>query len=418
MAKIDTVQEVSLNMLRPYERNAKIHDEKQVEQIARSIKEFGFLNPCLIDRENNIIAGHGRVLAAQKLGLKTVPCVYIEGLTPEQRRAYILADNRLTELGGWDKEIVSQELEELKDLGFDIGLTGFGIDDIIFDEFEEEEPEAEAAEEEEEIQVQQGDIWRLGDHRLMCGDSTNWDQVQQLLDGAEMDLVETDPPYNVAIESKKGETIANDDMPARDFYIFLCSVFSIVYKALKPGGAYYCWHPSSGANSFMDALEEANLPVRQTLIWVKNGFTLGRQDYQWKHEPCLYGWKEGAPHYFIDLRSLDTVWEMQEETDAQKMKQLFKAWIEDVSTVQHDNKPARAELHPTCKPIGLIKKQIRNSSRERERVLDLFGGSGTTLLACEELNRVCYMMEFDPKYASRIIRRFEQETGKKAVKIS
>jgi DNA modification methylase len=233
-----------------------------------------------------------------------------------------------------------------------------------------------------------------------------------------MDLIESDPPYNVAVESEKGETIANDNMPAEDFYMFLCSVFGIAYKSLKPGGAYYCWHPSSGANVFMDALKQADLPVRQTLIWVKNGFTLGRQDYQWKHEPCLYGWKEGAPHYFIDMRSLDTVSEMQSETDPQKMKQLFKAWLEDVSTVQHDNKPTKAELHPTCKPIGLIKKQIRNSSRERERVLDLFGGSGTTLLACEELNRVCYMMEFDPKYASRIIKRFELETGKKAVRVN
>lgn len=417
MAKIDGVQEVSLELLKPYENNAKIHSETQVKQIADSISEFGFLNPCLIDKDFNIIAGHGRVMAAKKLGMETVPCIFVEGLTEAQRRAYILADNRLTELGEWDDSLVSAELSKLKEDGFDIQLTGFDIDDIIFadDEdiqFEDDQENVVS----EEPRIKQGEIWILGKHRLMCGDSTNYDDVARLCDGDVADLLETDPPYNVDVHNAKGDTIENDNLESEDFYNFLFSVFNIASSFLKDGGAYYVWHADSNGGQFRNALEENGLKVRQNLIWVKSHFNIGRQDYQWKHEPCLYGWKDGAAHYFIDMRSLSTVAEYNqvENLTKEELVKLLRTYQDDITTVQHEDKPVVDDLHPTMKPLSLIKKHIRNSSREGEIVLDLFGGSGTTLIACEQLDRRCYMMEYDPKYAERIIQRWEKETNEKA----
>ena len=417
MAKIDGVQEVSLELLKPYENNAKIHSETQVKQIADSISEFGFLNPCLIDKDFNIIAGHGRVMAAKKLGMETVPCIFVEGLTEAQRRAYILADNRLTELGEWDDSLVSAELSKLKEDGFDIQLTGFDIDDIIF--ADDEDIQFEDDQENvvlEEPRIKQGEIWILGKHRLMCGDSTNYDDVARLCDGDVADLLETDPPYNVDVHNAKGDTIENDNLESEDFYNFLFSVFNIATCFLKDGGAYYVWHADSNGGQFRNALEENGLKVRQNLIWVKSHFNIGRQDYQWKHEPCLYGWKDGAAHYFIDMRSLSTVAEYNqvENLTKEELVKLLKTYQDDITTVQHEDKPVVDDLHPTMKPLSLIKKHIRNSSREGEIVLDLFGGSGTTLIACEQLDRRCYMMEYDPKYAERIIQRWEKETNEKA----
>lgn len=308
MAKIANIQEVSLTKLKPYKNNAKIHGKEQVQKIAESIKAFGFLSPCLIDEEMNLIAGHGRVMAAKELGMESVPCLFIEGLSEEQRKAYILADNKLTEMGDWDVNLVSQELEDLKEQGFDIDLTGFSVDDILFDDEEIYLPEAEDEDEDEpEPRIKRGEVWQLGRHRLMCGDSTSWEDVEKLTQGQQMDLLETDPPYNVAVKSSKGETIENDNLRNDEFYTFLLKTFSNAKEALKEGGAYYVWHADSNGHLFRNALDEVGLPIRQNLIWVKNGFTLGRQDYQWKHEPCLYGWKEGAGHYFIDMRSLPTV---------------------------------------------------------------------------------------------------------------
>lgn len=420
MAKIDRVQEISIDLLRPYERNAKIHGDNQVEQIAESIKEFGFISPCLIDKDYNIIAGHGRVLASKKLGMEKIPCLFIEGLTEEQRRAYILADNRLTELGEWDDKLLNEELRYLTDSGFEVDTTGFNIDDIQFNDEEDVDIMEDLTETiEETLRVSKGEIWQLGNHRLMCGDSTNPDDVALLLDGEMMDMVETDPPYNVNVSNSNGDTIENDNLADNEFYTFLLSAFKNIDTFLKQGGAFYIWHADSNGGMFRNALEENGLRVRQNLIWVKSHFTIGRQDYQWRHEPCLYGWKDGAGHYFIDLRSLATTQEYDtiDKMSKEEILEAYKELLENCSTVMHEQVPLVNDLHPTMKPLSLIKKQIRNSSRERERVLDLFGGSGTTLIACEELNRKCYMMEYDPKYAGRIIKRWELQTGQQAKKV-
>lgn len=418
MAKSVKLQEVAIDLLKPYERNAKVHPKEQVEKIKRSIEEFGFVTPCVIDGEYNLIAGHGRVQAAKEMGLETVPCVFVEGLSEAQRKAYILADNRLGELGEWDMETVSDELEELKDSGFDIDLTGFTIDDIIFDDIEDIDvvPETEDFESTSSSKVKRGEIWILGDHRLMCGDSTNFEDVKKLMGGGAASLLETDPPYNVNVEGKAG-SIENDDMPDEMFYTFLCDAFGNAYAVMKDGASFYIWHADSNGLQFRSAAEASGLKIHQNLIWVKSHFTIGRQDYQWKHEPCLYGWKEGS-HYFIDLRSLSTVQEYKDELsklDKSQLIDIINNLQEHITTIAHEDKPSVSELHPTMKPMSLIKKQIRNSSKEGEIVLDLFGGSGTTLMACEELGRCCYTMEYDPHFCDVIINRWEEQTGEKAV---
>lgn len=419
MAKTTEMVEVTVDLLEPYERNAKEHPQEQIEKLKESIQEFGFISPCLIDRENRIIAGHGRVQAAKQLGFETVPCVYIEGLTEAQRQAYIIADNRLTELGGWDMAIVSEELEDLMDQGFDISLTGFDIDDIIIDEIEDIDIEPEAEELPElEPTVKPGEVWKLGDHRLMCGDSTNADDVEKLMGGELADLLETDPPYNVDVEYSAGK-IQNDNMSRGEFFDFLTAAFTNANNAMQPGAAFYIWHPDSNGLDFRLATEKAGLTIKQNLVWVKSSFTIGRQDYQWKHEPCLYGWKQGKAHYFIDMRSLATIQEYDEleKMDREQLLKTLTDLIEEIGTVSHEAKPQVSELHPTMKPISLIKKHIRNSSREGDLVLDLFGGSGTTLLACEEMGRRCLTMEYDPKFADVIIHRWQEKTGKKATRI-
>ena len=428
MAKINQITEVEVDRLRPYGNNAKVHSERQVEQIAASIEEFGFLNPCLIDKELNIIAGHGRVLAAKKLGRETVPCIYIEGLTEEQRRAYILADNKLTELGGWDPDLVSQELEALKGSGFDINITGFSIDDIIFTEDEEpqtwEEIEAEL-DTENVPEVHRGELWKLGEHYLMCGDSTDPAAVARLMQGEKADLLVTDPPYNVALGV--GDTpevakerrrriegkIKNDNMSSSDIFEFLVAAIGNAYEAMKPGAAYYCWYGNLSQKTTQTALEEVGLPPHEVLIWVKNILVLGRNDYHWRHEPCFYGWKEGAAHYFIDVRSFSTILDNTEQMTREQAIEALKN-ICDITTTLYADRPMKSELHPTMKPVPLIKKLIRNSSREGDLVLDLFGGSGTTLVASEEMQRRCRMMELDEHFCGVIIQRWEQATGRKA----
>lgn len=423
MAKIDKIQEVAVSKLVPYERNAKQHPAEQVELIARSIKEYGFLNPCLIDKDYRIIAGHGRVEAAKKLGLENVPCVFVEGLTDAQYRAYILADNRLTELGEWDMDIVSDELKYLDEVGFDIDLTGFLPDDEILDL--EPVPDNGIGEDigeyfDGQSITKNGDVWELGDHRLMVGDSTLLEDVMTLMGEDQADLLETDPPYNVSISNSRGMTIANDRMSVDAFYDFLYMAFSNAAALMKSGAAFYIWYADSNGLTFRKACEDSGLPIRQNLIWVKNHFHLGWSDYQWIHEPCLYGWKEGAAHYFSERRNIPTVIKSidnMEEASREELLQLLYE-IREMTTVTYANVPLADDLHPTMKPRELILKQIKNSSRKGDIVLDLFGGSGTTLLCCEELGRRCRMMEYDPKYADVIIRRYEEETGKKARKIN
>lgn len=423
MAKIDKIQEVAVSKLVPYERNAKQHPAEQVELIARSIKEYGFLNPCLIDKDYKIIAGHGRVEAAKKLGLEKVPCVFVEGLTDAQYRAYVLADNRLTELGEWDMDLVANELRSLEDVGFDIDLTGFLPDDEIID-LEPIPDDGIGDDIEEYISGQRisayGDIWELGCHRLMVGDSTRMEDVEALMDGDQADLLETDPPYNVSISNTRGMTIANDNMSSDSFYEFLYMAFSNAVAMMKCGASFYIWHADSNGLIFRKACEDAGLSIRQNLIWVKNHITPGWSDYQWMHEPCLYGWKEGAAHYFSERRNLATVIKsvdnLEDASREELLQMIYK--IRETTTITYEKVPLADDLHPTMKPRELILKQIKNSSRVGNVVLDLFGGSGTTLLCCEELGRRCRMMEYDPKYADVIIRRYEEETGKKARKIN
>ena len=446
MGKAAELREVEIDSLKPYERNAKQHGKDQVERIARSIRELGFVSPCLIDRELNVIAGHGRIMAAKTIGMETVPCVFVEGLSEKQRKAYILADNRLTELGEWNMDLVQQELAALADADFDISLTGFDTD-LRFDDSMgqiQDDGWTEAEEQQaEEPRSRIGDIYQLGNHRLMCGDSTDPEMVAELMNGEKADLLVTDPPYNIGLggdesgtaqsndeiashhnRQKDGAFLLNDNLDEKEFVEFLRKAMTNAKNALREGGAFYVWYATRTTEQFLEGVKKAGMEVRQILIWVKGHFTLGRQDYQWQHEPCLYGWKEGAAHYFLDSRKQSTVIEdlMPDLSHMKKaeMEALLKEiYAEETATdVIHESKPNVSELHPTMKPIKLIARQIRNSSQPGENVLDLFGGSGTTMIACEQMDRRCFMMEFDPHYADVIVDRWEKMTGEKAKLVS
>lgn len=436
MAKIAKLQEVSLKDLKPYANNAKIHGPEQVEKLKRSINEFGFISPILIDADYNVIAGHGRIMAATALEMEQVPALFVEDLTDEQRRAYILADNRLTELGTWDNAILSAELQALKDDGFNIELTGFNVDFIEIGEVDFSEVDDAWNEETEEPEpepiARPGDVYQLGRHRLMCGDSTNSSDVKKLTDGFMINLVVTDPPYNVDYAGKnemlnragKGNRIEtpieNDAMSDKEFINFLLKAFTNMREVMAPGAGFYIWHADTKRAAFLEACAAAGLEIRQVLIWVKNMFVIGRQDYQWIHEPCLYGWNEGAAHYFTDSRSLTTVAETKTDIDKMKaaeMRQILKRLFE-LTTVIHEDKPLVSDLHPTMKPVNLFKRQIENSSKPGDNILDLFGGSGTLIIAAEQTDRNAFVMEYSPAYVDSIIQRWEKFTGQKAVRIS
>ena len=416
-ARDKEIEYLAIKDLTPYEKNARTHSEEQVEKLKNSLEEFGFINPVIIDENNMILVGHGRIMGAKKLGIETVPCIRIKYLTDDQKKAYILADNKLSDLGGWDLNLLNEEL-----LSIDLDMSLFGFEEI-------EEPEIEITDDDfniedlepiKEPKSKRGEIYKLGNHYLMCGDSTNPDDVEKLMNGAVADLVVTDPPYNVAVSNSQGMTIENDDMSDADFKEFLNKSFYNLNKNLKEGGAFYVWYASKEHINFETELNNNGLQVRQCLIWVKQHFNLGRQDYKWKHEPCLYGWKDGAGHYFIDEFNHPTVIEdkidfdsLKKEEAIQMLKDIYNDGIS--TTVIHEDKPTINDLHPTMKPLKLIARLIRNSSKENEKVLDLFGGSGSTLIVCEQLNRQCYMMEYDPVYVDAIIERWENFTGEKAV---
>ena len=400
----------------PYFNNPRNNDVA-VEAVAESIKQFGFQNPIIIDKENVIIAGHTRYKAAQLLGIEEVP-VIVADLSDDQARAYRLADNKTGELAEWDFEKLNAEITELND--FDLSAFGFNMDDFIFEAQAEDDDfdVYEALEDIEEPTTRQGELYRLGNHYLLCGDSTKQEDVEKLMQDETADLFLTDPPYNVDYEGTAGK-IQNDNMKDGDFKEFLKSAFFNADKVLKNGGAFYIWHGENESLNFRQACKHTDWKVRQCLIWVKNGFIMGRQDYHWKHEPCLYGWKDGATHYFIDDRTQSTVYEDKIDVNKLKkeeMKELINELLEDrqPTTIIREDKPLRNEEHPTMKPIKLLSRLITNSSRKKEIVLDLFGGSGSTLIACEQLNRHCYMAELDPKYCDVIIKRWETLTGKKA----
>lgn len=414
-----------IEWLRPYENNPR-NNEQAVEAVANSIKEFGFKVPIVATIDGEIVNGHTRFKAAKFLKLKTVPVLIADDLTEEQIKAFRLADNKTGELADWDVELLYSELDELT--GFDMTMFGFEDIDFSLDDFEEDEKETgEEADidSEEKPKVEYGDIFQLGRHRLMCGDSTSAEDMARLIDGAVIDLYVTDPPYNVAYQGGTDEamTIMNDSMDDVSFRQFLRDAFAVANNHLKPGGAFYIWHADLEGLNFRAAVKETGWLLKQSIIWVKNAIVLGRQDYQWKHEPCLYGWKDGASHYFVDNRSLATVIEEDEENLKEMTKSELISYIKTMqdtspTTVFYEDKPVRNDIHPTMKPLKLIARCVLNSSKKGDKILDSFNGGGSTLMVCERSERIGYAMELDPVYVERTIKRWEEETGLTAEKVS
>lgn len=407
-----------LTELIPYEKNPRKND-KAVKYVAESIKQFGFKVPIVIDKNNIIVAGHTRYKAAHKLGLKNVPCIVADDLTEGQIKAYRLADNKVAEQAEWDFNLLDLELLELEAFEFDMSAFGFGE--------EEEEPEVQEDDYEPEVpetpRARLGDIYQLGRHRLMCGDATDPSDLAKLTDGQQVDLFLTDPPYNVNYSSADGKTIQNDDMEDAAFRAFLRDAFQSAIDVMKDGASFYIWHADSEGYNFRGACHDINLQVRQCLIWNKNSLVLGRQDYQWKHEPCLYGWKDGAAHYFVDDRTQTTVIEDKgldiNKLSKEEMKNLLKQIYSDKisTTIINEDKPHNSAQHPTMKPLKLLERLVKNSTKADDIVLDSFAGSGSTLMTCEQLNRTCYSLELDPKYVDVIIDRWESFTEQKAIKL-
>ena len=387
------IEQISIETLIPYANNARTHSEAQVAQIAASIREFGFNNPVLIDEQSSIIAGHGRVLAARKLELDSVPCIRLNHLSETQRRAYIIADNKLAMNAGWDDELLALEFEGLGEEGFDLELTGFTLDEIaeLSPKITEGLTDEDAVPEVPETPITKlGDVWLLDKHRVMCGDSTSIDAVTKLTNGQGVDMLLTDPPYNVAYEgaTKEKLTIQNDSMGDDQFRQFLRDAFVTADTVMKKGAVFYIWHSDSEGYNFRGACRDAGWQVRQCLIWKKSSLVMGRQDYHWKHEPCLYGWKDGSGHLWATDRKQTTILEF--------------------------DKPTRNGEHPTMKPVSLFEYQMLNNTKGGDLVLDLFGGSGTTMLAAEKHGRHSALMELDPKYVDVIVKRWQEFTGKKA----
>lgn len=394
MAKTTTeMQLVPLSKLVPYINNARTHSPEQVTKLRSSLREFGFVNPVIIDRDYGIIAGHGRVMAAKEEGIEEVPCVFVDYLTEAQKKAYIIADNRFAQDAGWDEELLRIEIEALQGMDFDVGLTGFNDDEIanLFDangksEAEDDDFDLSAALEKASF-VQRGDIWTVGRHRLMCGDATSTEDVAALMDGKKANLIVTDPPYNVDFKSSNGLSIKNDKLENDKFYKFLLAAFHNMAANLEKGGAAYVFHADTEGLNFRRAFIDAGFHLAGCCIWVKNSLVLGRSDYQWQHEPVLYGFLQNGKHYWSKNagRSQTTIWNF--------------------------DKPKKNKNHPTSKPLDLLAYPIGNSSRENSIVIDTFGGSGSTMMACEQTNRICYTMELDEKYASVILRRFVENGG-------
>ena len=389
------IEQIQIATLIPFAKNSRTHSDAQVAQIAASIREFGFTNPVLIDEANGIIAGHGRVLAARKLKLTEVPCIRLAHLTEAQKRAYVIADNKLALNAGWDEAMLKLELADLKALDFDLNLTGFNTDEIdallakkgtegLTDPDDTPEPPVEPV-------TRLGDVWVCGQHRVMCGSSLEMTAMERLCGDQRVDMLLTDPPYNVAYTGKTKDalTIQNDSMGDEAFRTFLRDAFVTADAALKPGAVFYVWHADSEGYNFRGACRDAGWQVRQCLIWQKNSMVMGRQDYHWQHEPCLYGWKDGAGHLWASDRKQTT---------------LLKF-----------DRPSRSEDHPTMKPVALFEYQLLNNTKGGDIVLDSFGGSGTTLIAAEKNGRIARIMELDPKYVDVIVKRWEDFTGQKAV---
>jgi site-specific DNA-methyltransferase (adenine-specific) len=378
----------------PYINNSRTHSEEQITQLVSSIKEFGFTNPILLAPDNSIIAGHGRLQAVKRLGHEEVPCIIISGLSKTQIKALIIADNQLALNAGWDLEKLSVEIEGLKDEDFNIDILGFNDDfikDLLFKENQGLTDEDDVPETSEQSITKLGDIWKLGNHKLICGDSTLLNNYEKLFNDKKADLLMTDPPYNVDYEGKTKEKlkIKNDSKEDNEFLKFLTDSFNNCSINLKLGCSFYIFHSDWFGLEFRQSIKNSDLELKQNLIWQKNSMVMGRQDYQWQHEPCLYGWKKGGTHYWYSDRKQTTI-------------------------IKFD-RPTKSKLHPTMKPVGLVEYLIKNSSKQEDIVLDPFLGSGTTLIACEKLQRFCYGIELDPKYCDVIIKRWQQFTGKEAI---
>jgi len=385
---------VKRDSLIPYVNNSRTHDNNQVKQIASSIKEFGFTNPVLVDENNGIIAGHGRLLAADILGLDEVPTITLKGLTEAQRKAYVIADNQLALNAGWDLDSLKVEIDRLTELDFDVDLLGFEDDFLasLLDEPTEGLTDEDAVPDTPENPVTvEGDVWILGNHRLMCGDSTSIDSLELLCNNNLVDMWLTDPPYNVSYTGKTKDAlqIKNDAMSDDNFRQFLTDSYSAADAVMKQGAVFYIWHADLEGYNFRGAAQDIGWKVRQCLIWKKHSLVMGRQDYHWRHEPCLYGWKEGASHLWAANRKQTTILEF--------------------------DRPSRSKDHPTTKPVDLFEYQILNNTKGSDIVLDSFAGSGTTIIACEKNNRKAMCMELDPKYCDVIIKRWEEFTGKQAI---
>ena len=384
-------QLVDINKLVPYANNARTHNKEQILKLRSSLREFGFVNPVIIDREYNVLAGHGRIMAAKEEGIAEVPCVYADHLTEAQKKAYILADNRMALDAGWDEELLSVEMQELQELGFDLSMTGF--DEKELTDLLGVDADGEAKEDDFDLStalekaafVRRGDVWTVGRHKLMCGDATSAKDVSALMGDTKANLILTDPPYGVSFKSSSGLTIQNDSMKNEEFYTFLLSSFQRMAEHLEKGGSAYVFHADTEGLNFRKAFIDAGFHLAGCCIWVKDSLVLGRSDYQWQHEPVLYGFMQNGKHHWYSDRKQTTIW--------------------------HFDKPKRNANHPTSKPLDLLGYPIGNSTQENGVVIDTFGGSGSTLMACEQMNRICYTMELDEKYASVILRRYVEDTG-------
>ena len=412
------IEYLSVKDLRPYEKNARKHADADVSTIVKSIEEFGFDDPIGVwGKDNTIVEGHGRLIAAKKLGMKKVPVIHLDHLTDEQRRAYALAHNKTAEMSDWDFEMLESELGDITD----IDMTDFGFS---LDEEEEEKEIIEDTPPEPPVEPKSeyGQIYQLGRHRLMCGDSTKMDDVNKLLNGKKVDCVVTDPPYNMGYEGagnskdRESKRIMNDKMPEADFKKFLLSVYKCYLNSMKDGASIYVFYKELGSGVFMQAMRESGLTYKQELIWVKSQLVLGGSKYQSMYEPFLMGCKGKSIKVWNGGRTQRSVIESVDLMNEDELRETIKELLaSEEPDVIREKKQLHNDLHPTMKPVKLIAKLIQNSSDKEHIVMDLFGGSGTTLIAAEQTNRTAYLMELDPKYVDVIIERYENFTGEKAV---
>lgn len=389
MSKTTTeMQLVDINKLIPYVNNAHTHNAQQINKLRSSLREFGFINPVIIDRDFNVIAGHGRIMAAKEEGINEVPCVFVDYLTEAQKKAYILADNRMAMDAGWDEELLKVEIEALQAEDFDLSLTGFDESELAgffdtSDDAKDDDFDVDAELEKPPV-TKSGDLWLLGNHRLLCGDSTREESYTLLMNGKKANLVVTDPPYNVNYQGTAGK-IKNDNLENDKFYQFLFDAFTCMEKAMADDASIYVFHADTEGLNFRKAFADAGFYLSGTCIWKKQSLVLGRSPYQWQHEPCLFGWKKNGKHQWYSDRKQTTIWEF--------------------------DKPKKNGDHPTMKPVPLIAYPIKNSSMSNCIVLDPFGGSGSTLIACEQTNRICHTIELDEKYCDVIVKRYIEQVG-------